>query len=121
MAGWWVTLVVGLAVLLLGRRLFWLFVGAAGFAVGFTVAPAALPNSPEWLIVLAALVLGILGAVLAILLQWLAVGLGGFAPGSTAASPRRRPRISTAVALGCGLRGGHRRSRPSPSGSGIRS
>ena len=78
MASWWVTLVVGLAVLLFGRRLFWLFVGAAGFAVGLHVAPAAFPNGPEWLVILAALVLGIVGAVLAIVLQWLAVGLGGF-------------------------------------------
>ena len=80
MASWWVTLLVGLAVLLLGRRLFWLFVGAAGFAVGLHVAPAVL-NGPEWLMVVAALVLGILGAVLAIFFQWLAIGLAGFAAG----------------------------------------
>jgi hypothetical protein len=80
MASWWVTLVVGLAVLLLGRRLFWLFVGAAGFAVGLHVAPAVF-DGPEWLVVVAALVLGIVGAVLAIAFQWLAVGLGGFAAG----------------------------------------
>ena len=80
MASWWVTLLVGLAVLLFGRRLFWLFVGAAGFAVGLHVAPAVF-NGPEWLVVAAALVLGIVGAVLAILFQWLAVGLGGFAAG----------------------------------------
>ena len=76
MASWWVTLIVGLAVLLLGRRLFWLFVGAAGFAVGLHVAPAVL-NGPEWLMVVVALVLGILGAVLAIFFQWLAIGLAG--------------------------------------------
>lgn len=81
MASWWVILVVGLAVLLFGRRLFWLFVGAAGFAVGLHVAPAVLPDSPEWLVVVAALVLGIVGAVLAIVLQWLAAALGGFAVG----------------------------------------
>jgi hypothetical protein len=81
MASWWVTLLVGLAVLLFGRRLFWLFVGAAGFAVGLHVAPAVFADSSEWLVVVAALVLGIVGAVLAILFQWLAVGLGGFAAG----------------------------------------
>ena len=81
MASWWVTLVVGLAVLLFGRRLFWLFVGAAGFAAGLHLAPAALPDSPEWLVVVAALVLGIIGAVLAIVLQWLAAALGGFVVG----------------------------------------
>ena len=78
MASWWVTLVVGLAVLLLGRRLFWLFVGAAGFAMGLHVAPAVFADGPEWLVIVAALVLGIVGAVLAIVLQWVAVGLGGF-------------------------------------------
>ena len=93
MASWWVTLVVGLAVLLFGRRLFWLFVGAAGFAVGLHVAPAAFPNGPEWLVVVAALVLGIVGAVLAIMLQWLAVGLGGFAAGVHGA-------LAAATALG---------------------
>jgi hypothetical protein len=81
MTSWWVTLLVGLAVLLFGRRLFWLFVGAAGFAVGLHLAPAAFANSPEWLILVAALVLGIVGAVLAIMFQWLAVGLGGFVAG----------------------------------------
>jgi hypothetical protein len=80
MASWWVTLLVGLGVLLFGRRLFWLFVGAAGFAVGLHVAPTVF-NGPEWLVVVAALVLGIVGAVLAIVFQWLAVGLGGFAVG----------------------------------------
>jgi hypothetical protein len=81
MAGWWATLLVGLAVLLFGRRLFWLFVGAAGFAVGLHVARAVFTERPEWFVVAAALLLGILGAVLAIAFQWLAVGLGGFAVG----------------------------------------
>ncbi len=81
MLGWWATLLVGIAVLLFGRRLFWLFVGAAGFAVGLHAARVALADGPEWLVVVAALVLGVLGAVLAILFQWLAVGLAGFAVG----------------------------------------
>jgi hypothetical protein len=80
MGSWWVTLLVGLAVLLFGRRLFWLFVGAAGFAVGLHLAPTVI-QGPEWLVVVAALVLGIVGAVLAVVFQWLAVGLGGFAAG----------------------------------------
>jgi hypothetical protein len=80
MDSWWVTVAVGLAVLLFGRRLFWLFVGAAGFAVGLHLAPKVV-DGPEWLVVVAALVLGIGGAVLAVVFQWLAVGLGGFAAG----------------------------------------
>ena len=81
MAGWWATLIVGLAVLLLGRRLFWLFVGAAGFAVGLHVARTLLAEQPEWVVLVLALVLGVLGAILAIAFQWLAVGLAGFAAG----------------------------------------
>ena len=80
MASWWVTLLVGLAVLLFGRRLFWLFVGAAGFFVGLHVAPT-LVHGPEWLMVVVAMGLGIIGAVLAVVFQWLAVGLAGFAAG----------------------------------------
>jgi hypothetical protein len=81
MTSWWATLAVGVAVLFFGRRLFWLFVGAAGFAVGLHVGRAVVGNGPEWLVVVAALVVGILGAILAIAFQWLAVGLGGFAAG----------------------------------------
>jgi hypothetical protein len=80
MASWWVTLIVGLAVLLFGRRLFWLFVGAAGFFIGLHLAPK-LFQGPEWLMVVVALGLGIVGAVLAVVFQWLAVGLAGFAAG----------------------------------------
>src|SRR5262245_52324544 len=81
MTGWWATLIVGLAVLLFGRRLFWLFVGAVGFAVGLHVARAVLADRPEWVVLIAALILGLIGAMLAIVFQWLAVGLGGFAAG----------------------------------------
>jgi len=80
MASWWVTLIVGLAVLLFGRRLFWLFVGAAGFFIGLHLAPT-LFQGPEWLMVVVALGLGLVGAVLAVVFQWLAVGLAGFAAG----------------------------------------
>jgi hypothetical protein len=92
MANWWVTLLVGLGVLLLGRRLFWLFVGAAGFFVGLHLAPTVF-SGPEWLLMVAALVLGIVGAVLAIVFQWLAIGLAGFAAGVEGA-------LAAAAALG---------------------
>jgi len=81
MAGWWATLIVGLAVLVFGRRLFWLFVGAVGFLAGLQWARAALGDQPEWVIVVAALALGLVGALLALLLQWVAIGVGGFVAG----------------------------------------
>jgi hypothetical protein len=98
MTGWWTTLLVGLAVLLFGRRLFWLFVGAVGFLVGLQVARAVFATGPEWLVLVAALVLGVLGAVLAVVFQWFAVGLGGFAAGVHGG-------LAAASALGLSLNG----------------
>lgn len=70
---------VGLAVLLFGRRLFWLFVGAAGVLLGVVLAPNLLgPNQPGWLALALALVLGIIGALLAVFLQRLMVLIAGF-------------------------------------------
>jgi len=70
-------LVAGVALLIAGRRLFWLFVGLVGF---FTVYRwfAPQPGSGRWLI---AILAGLLGIVLAIFLQRLAVALAGFLVG----------------------------------------
>ena len=76
-----ITVVVGLAVLLFGRRLFWLFVGAAGFLAGLHWATDAFHGQPEWVAVVVALVVAVLGALLAVSLQVLAIGLGGFLAG----------------------------------------
>lgn len=84
-AAWWATLVVGLAVLLLGRRLFWLFVGATGFAVGLHVGRVAWSGQPEWVGLAAALALGVAGALVALLAQWVAVGVGGCLGGAAVA------------------------------------
>jgi hypothetical protein len=69
---------IGLAVLLFGRKLFWLFVAVAGFVLGVVIAPLLLPNQPDWLIVLVALGLGVVGAILAIVVQQVAVAVAGF-------------------------------------------
>ena len=74
-------LLVGFLLLLLGRRLFWLFVAVAGFVIGMEAAPLILPHQGELFTLLVALVLGIAGAVLAIFVQKLAVVLGGFVGG----------------------------------------
>ena len=74
------TYTLGAAVLTLGRKLFWLFVGAVGFGAGLMLAPQ-FPEEPEWLILVIALVAGLLGAVLAILVQKIAVFVAGFVAG----------------------------------------
>jgi len=74
-------LIVGFLLLLLGRRLFWLFVAAAGFLAGIAAAPYILPHQGELFTLLVAAVLGIAGALLAIFVQKLAVAIGGFVAG----------------------------------------
>jgi hypothetical protein len=74
-------IVVGIALLLLGRKLFWLFVACVGFAVGFTYAEQLGVTQSAPMILVIALVLGLIGALLAIFLQRVAIGLAGFVAG----------------------------------------
>lgn len=79
-------LVAGALLLLLGRRLFWLFVGLVGFFAGLRFAPAFLSGQPEWTQWLAAALFGLAGMFLAIVLQRLAVVLAGFLVGGFVAA-----------------------------------
>ncbi len=72
---------LGAVVLFFGRKLFWLFVAAVGFAVGVELAPHLLQQPTPLLQLTIALVLGFVGALLAVLLQKLAVGVVGFLAG----------------------------------------
>ncbi|MBA3273751.1 MAG: DUF4203 domain-containing protein [Chthoniobacterales bacterium] len=73
--------VVGLIVLLFGRKLFWVCVAAVGFAAGVELAPHLMSQPTPVLQLSAALVLGLVGALLALFLQKLAVGVVGFVIG----------------------------------------
>ncbi|MEY2498258.1 MAG: hypothetical protein QOD12_1814, partial [Verrucomicrobiota bacterium] len=73
--------VVGAAILLFGRKLFWLFVAALGFAMGLEIAAYFMRDPPIWMTLVVALVLGVVGALLAILLQKLAIAVAGFIAG----------------------------------------
>ena len=76
-----ISVLVGIALLLFGRRLFWLFVAALGFAIGLQLAPYLSHNPPLWLSLLLSLSLGLIGALVAFLLQKLAIGIAGFLVG----------------------------------------
>jgi hypothetical protein len=76
-----VSLILGALMLILGRKLFWLFVGALGFLGGISLAQNFLGGHSENFVLLAAAVLGLLGIVLAIFLQKIAVGAAGFFAG----------------------------------------
>jgi hypothetical protein len=77
-----VPIVVGLGLLTLGRRLFWLFVGGVGFAFGASFAEPFAIGQPDWVVVSIALVSGLVGAMLAIYLQRFAVVVAGFFGGA---------------------------------------
>ena len=79
-----VMVLAGLAALLFGRQLFWLFVGIVGFLVGFELATRLITGQPDWIILLIALVAGLLGALLAVFLQYVAVAVAGFLAGGYA-------------------------------------
>ncbi len=78
----WLRVLAGVALLVVGRRLFWLFVGLIGFVWGIRAAAHFFPGQPEWMILAIALMAGALGVLLAIFLQWLAIGLVGFSVGA---------------------------------------
>ena len=75
----------GVLLLVLGWKLFWLFVGVVGFAAGLQAVQLYLGPQPFWMLWAAGLVCGIIGAVLALFFQKLAIGIGGFVAGSTIA------------------------------------
>jgi len=75
----------GVVLLVLGWKVFWLFVGMLGFAAGLQAAQLYFGPQPFWVLWAAGLVCGIIGAVLALFFQKLAIGIGGFVAGSTIA------------------------------------
>jgi hypothetical protein len=81
-----VGLLVGVVILFFGRKLFWLCVAAAGFAVGAEIAPHLIQEPSSILGLLVALIFGVLGALLAIFLQKVAIAVLGFLAGGYVAS-----------------------------------
>jgi len=80
-----VQLVAGLLILILGRRLFWIFVGVVGFFFGVQFGASIFAGTAGWIILLVSVLAGIVCAGLTILLQRLAVAVaGGFAGGMIA-------------------------------------
>lgn len=74
------SIIIGALLLLLGRRLFWIFVAGVGFLTGLEFAPTLLPGQSQLIILLVAVTVAIVGAILAIVLQRVAIAVaGGFA------------------------------------------
>jgi len=76
------TTLVGLALLLIGRQLFWVFVAAAGFILGSSLASQFLIGQSTLVISAVGLAAGLVGVVVAVFAQNLAIGVAGFVMGS---------------------------------------
>ena len=72
---------IGVVILLFGRKLFWLCVAAVGFAAGVQIAPYLVHEPSPTMALIIALVLGLIGALLALFLQKVAIAVLGFLAG----------------------------------------
>jgi hypothetical protein len=75
-------LAAGVTLLVLGRRLFWLFVGIVGFFTVYQLSLDSLHIHPPGVRLFLALVAGLFGVLLAIFVQRVAVGIAGFLVGA---------------------------------------
>lgn len=94
------TLALGIVLLVFGRRAFWIFVAVAGFIAGLTFATQYMSGQSELVILLIAIVAGVIGAVLAIMVEWLAILIAGFLAGGYLAA-------TLAVSLGLTIAAGN--------------
>jgi hypothetical protein len=76
------TIGLGLILLLLGRRLFWLFVALVGFLLGMELTWVILGEQPKWVMLFIGLGTGLIGALLAVLVERVAFALAGFYAGA---------------------------------------
>lgn len=74
--------VIGLGLIFLGRKLFWLFAAFIGVLAGLFYHHHFLGQQPEYIVIAVAFLLGITGALLAIFFQTFMVGLTGFLAGA---------------------------------------
>ena len=74
-------IIAGIVLLVVGRKLFWLCVGLAGFLFGMEITPLFVSDKLQWMQLAIAVGMGIAGAVLAILAQRIAFTFGGFFTG----------------------------------------
>jgi hypothetical protein len=77
-----IQILVGLLLLFVGRRLFWLFVGLIGFIVAAQIATEMLVGQPEWLVLVIAVVVGLIGALIAAFVPAIAAAVAGFSAGT---------------------------------------
>ena len=76
-----VTVLLGIVLLLFGRKLYWAFVAIAGFLIGMQLANEYLADKDQWIRIAASVGAGVIGAILGMFLQRLGFAIGGFFAG----------------------------------------
>ncbi len=77
----WLNVFIGILLLFVGRRLFWLFVACVGFASGYHYAQQIWAVHSPVLILILSIAAGAVGAIIAIFFQKAAIVVAGFAAG----------------------------------------
>ena len=77
-----INLILGVMLILSGRKLFWLFVGGIGFVFSLSLAVQIFSGQPKWVIIMFSVLIGIIGIFLSIFLEKAAVILAGFLAGA---------------------------------------
>lgn len=75
-------ILAGGILLVLGRKLFWVYLAVLGFVVGLTLATRLFDVQPGWAQIAIGVVFGIVGALLAYFFQEIAVAVAGFFGGA---------------------------------------
>lgn len=72
-----IAILIGLVSLFFGRKLYWLFVGVAGFLLGLSIGPLLFPGVGEVWQLIISLIVAVVFAILAIFLNKFMVALAG--------------------------------------------
>jgi hypothetical protein len=75
-------ILIGIGMVLFGRKLFWVFAAGVGFITAATWATRALSGRSDVIVLLIALAAGVIGGLIAIFIRWLGIGLAGFLGGA---------------------------------------
>ena len=77
----WLNVIIGILLLVVGRRLFWLFVACVGFTSGYHFVQQIWAIDSSAMVLVLSIAVGALGAIIAIFFQKAAIVVAGFAAG----------------------------------------
>ncbi len=77
-----ILLLLGTGLVFWGKRLFWVFVAAAGFLFGMSTSQSLMPEEAIWFYLIVGAICGGIAVVLVKLLKNIAFGVGGFVLGA---------------------------------------